>query len=59
MNKDGIDHTFTVPETQIDVPVAALETFNGEPIAGAVEPGTYDFNCTIHPQMTGVVTIVA
>jgi len=52
VNKDGIDHTFTVPETQIDVPVAALETFNGEPIAGAVEPGTYDFNCTIHPQMT-------
>jgi plastocyanin len=39
--------------------VAALERFNGEPITGAVEPGTYDFNCTIHPQMTGVVTIVA
>lgn len=59
VNKDEFDHTFTVPDTQIDVPVAALETFNGEPISGAVEPGTYDFLCTIHPQMTGVVTIVA
>jgi plastocyanin len=59
VNQDDVDHTFTMTGTQIDVPVAALETFNGEPIAGAVEPGTYDFKCTIHPQMTGVVTIVA
>jgi plastocyanin len=59
VNKDDVDHTFTMTGTQIDVPVAAGETFNGEPIAGAVEPGTYDFVCTIHPQMTGQVTVVA
>jgi plastocyanin len=59
VNKDDIDHTFTITGTQIDVPVAAGETFNGEPIAGAIEPGTYDFLCTIHPQMTGRVTVVA
>jgi plastocyanin len=59
VNKDDIDHTFTIPGTQVDVPVAADETFNGEPIAGAIEPGTYEFQCTIHPQMTGRVTVVA
>jgi plastocyanin len=46
-------------DTQIDVPIAAGQTFNGEPISGAVEPGTYDLLCTIHPTMTGQVTIVA
>ena len=59
VNQDDVDHTFTMTGTQIDVPVAAGETFNGEPIAGAVEPGTYDFLCTIHPEMTGQVTVVA
>ena len=59
VNQDDADHTFTIPDTQIDVPIAAGETFNGEPISGAVEPGTYDFLCTIHPTMTGQVTVVA
>ncbi|HKE53347.1 MAG TPA: cupredoxin domain-containing protein [Actinomycetota bacterium] len=59
VNEDDVDHTFTMTGTQIDVPVAAGETFNGEPISGAVEPGTYDFLCTIHPEMTGQVTVVA
>ena len=58
VNQDDADHTFTMTGTQIDVPVAAGETFNGEPIAGVVEPGTYDFLCTIHPEMTGQVTVV-
>ena len=59
VNQDASDHTFTITGTQIDVPIAAGETFNGEPISGAVSPGTYDFLCTIHPTMTGQVTIVA
>ncbi len=59
VNKDDVDHTFTIPDTQIDVPVAAGETFNGEPISGVLAPGTYDFMCTIHPKMTGRVTVVA
>ena len=58
VNKDDVDHTFTIPDTQIDVPVAAGETFNGEPISGVLAPGTYDFMCTIHPDMTGQVTVV-
>jgi plastocyanin len=57
VNQDDADHTFTIPDTQVDVPIAAGETFNGE--SGAVEPGTYDFLCTIHPTMTGQVTVVA
>ena len=59
VNEDGADHTFTVTGTQIDVPIAAGQTFNGEPMTGAIEPGTYDFLCTIHPTMTGQVTVVA
>jgi plastocyanin len=59
VNQDDADHTFTIPDMQIDVPIAAGQTFNGEPISGAVEQGTYDFLCTIHPTTTGQVTIVA
>ena len=59
VNKDDVDHTFTIPDTQVDVPVAAGETFNGEPVSGVLAPGTYDFMCTIHPEMTGQVTVVA
>jgi plastocyanin len=58
VNEDDVGHTFTMVGTDINVPIAAGETFNGEPIAGAVEPGTYEFVCTIHPQMTGEVTVV-
>ena len=57
VNQDDADHTFTIPDTSIDVPIAAGQTFNGEP--RAVEPGTYDFRCTLHPTMTGQVTVVA
>jgi plastocyanin len=58
VNDDDVGHTFTIVGTDINVPIAGGETFNGEPIAGAVEPGTYEFVCTIHPQMTGEVTVV-
>jgi plastocyanin len=58
-NQDGVAHTFTIDDTQIDVEIPPGETFNGEPIAGVVEPGTYAFHCRIHPSMTGEVTVVA
>ena len=58
VNQDAADHTFTITGTDIDVPIAAGQTFNGEPISGAVSPGTYDFLFTLHPTMTGQVTIV-
>ncbi len=59
VNEDAASHTFTMTGTDINVGVSAGETFNGEPIAGIVEPGTYGFLCTIHPSMTGEVTVVA
>ena len=59
VNEDDVGHTFTMVGTDINVPIAGGDTFNGEPISGAVEPGTYEFVCTIHPQMTGEVTVVA
>jgi plastocyanin len=59
VNEDSSDHTFTMAGTPIDAPIAAGGTFNGEPITGVVEPGTYDLLCTIHPSMTGEVTVVA
>jgi plastocyanin len=58
VNEDDVGHTFTMVGTDINVPIAGGETFNGEPISGVVEPGTYEFVCTIHPQMTGEVTVV-
>jgi plastocyanin len=59
VNEDDVGHTFTMVGTDINVPIAGGETFNGEAIGGAVEPGTYEFVCTIHPQMTGEATVVA
>ena len=35
----------------------AGETFNGEPVSGVLEPGTYDFFCRFHPSMTGTITV--
>jgi plastocyanin len=58
VNEDDVGHTFTMVGTDINAPIAAGETFNGDPISGVVEPGTYEFVCTIHPQMTGEVTVV-
>lgn len=57
VNKDSVPHTFTIDGTQIDVEIAGGETFNGEPASEVVAPGTYDFRCTIHPQMTGTITV--
>jgi plastocyanin len=59
VNEDEVDHTFTMVGSQINLPIAAGEIYNGpDPISGAVEPGTYGFVCMIHPQMTGDATII-
>ena len=58
VNEDDVGHTFTMVGTDINVPIAPGKTFNGEPNSD-LEPGTYEFVCTIHPQMTGEVTVVA
>ena len=56
VNEDAIEHTFTIPDTQVDVPLPGNETFNGE--SAGLEAGTYEFLCTIHPTMTGTLVVV-
>ena len=58
-NADDAVHSFTLQGTDIDVDIAAGETFEGEAISGVVEPGTYALICTYHPEMKGDVTVVA
>lgn len=57
VNEDSADHSFTISGTQVDVTIGGGDTFNGEPVAGVLEPGTYDFFCRFHPSMTGTVTV--
>ena len=55
-NADAVDHTFTIPDTQVDVPLPGNETFNGE--SANLAPATYEFMCTIHPSITGTIIVV-
>jgi plastocyanin len=56
-NKDNVNHTFTVIGTGVDVliPAGKSVTRPGANLA----PATYQFHCTIHPQITGTVIVVA
>ncbi len=54
-NKDTVTHTFTIDGTQVDVSIDGGQTFNGE--SAGLEPGSYDFRCTIHSSMTGSVIV--
>ena len=57
MNQDFRGHTFTVIGTGVDVLIPAGKTATK---AGAnLAPATYQFHCTIHPQMTGTLIVVA
>ncbi len=56
VNNDSVDHTFTIDGTQVDAPLPAGQTFNGE--SAGLAAGTYQFHCKIHPQMTGSVIVV-
>lgn len=47
-------HTFTVADTDID---QSLDPDTAVEVKIDLDPGTYDFMCTIHPQMTGTLTV--
>jgi len=48
-------HTFTIPETDIDV---RLDPGASDDIAiGDLTPGLYEVRCTLHPQMLGALRI--
>ncbi len=57
VNEDSATHSFTISGSQVDVTIDAGQTFNGEPVTGVLEPGTYDFFCRFHPSMTGTITV--
>lgn len=47
-------HTFTVTDTDIDESLDPDATVD---VKIDLDPDTYDFVCTIHPQMTGTLTV--
>src|SRR5688500_8865293 len=53
-NEDGFAHTFTADDLDVD---EQLDGGEGSSVTAALEPGTYDFRCTIHPSMTGTITV--
>lgn len=52
-NRGARSHNFTVKGTDVAVPLPVGKT--GEAITPA--PGTYDFVCTLHPEMTGTIIV--
>jgi len=57
VNQDTVNHTFTIIGTGVDVLIPAGQTVT-KPGAN-LAPATYQFHCTIHPQMTGTLIVVA
>jgi plastocyanin len=53
-NEDGTTHTFTSDEGGFDCSIGGGETANVLVDAAA---GDYEFHCTIHPTMTGTITV--
>lgn len=53
-NTGSAPHTFTAEELEVDFQAGAGETAEQSFTA---EAGDYDFMCTIHPQMTGTLTV--
>jgi plastocyanin len=56
-NEDSVTHTFTVIGTGVDIAIDAGKSVT-KPGAN-LAPATYDFHCTIHPQITGTLIVVA
>jgi plastocyanin len=54
-NDGAVGHTFTIPDTEIDVRVEAGE--EGSADLGGLAAGTYEVICTLHPQMTSTLRI--
>lgn len=54
-NNDGVEHTVTADDgTSFDASVGANGTAS---FTAPNKPGTYKFHCSIHPQMTGTLTV--
>ena len=54
-NTDDTAHTFTITEVDLNEDIDPGEDVGAE--VSALTAGVYPFRCTIHPQMTGVLTV--
>ena len=54
-NDDDVEHSFTVEELEIDEDADAGDSVSVD--LGDAEPGTYDFICKYHPDMTGSLEV--
>jgi plastocyanin len=54
-NPGDVPHTFTLPDTDVDVRVDP--DGEGRADLGGLAPGTYRVICTLHPQMTAAIRI--
>jgi plastocyanin len=52
-NEDGVTHTFTIDDLDVDLQV---DGGNSDSVSFTAEAGTYEYRCTIHSQMTGELT---
>ena len=54
-NTDDTDHTFTISEVDLNEPIDPGEDVGVD--VAALTGGVYAFRCSIHPQMTGSLTV--
>lgn len=59
VNEGANRHNLTIEGTDVDLDVEPGETTRTEAIGGIVEPGSYEFFCTIHQSfgMDGEITV--
>jgi plastocyanin len=53
-NEDGVSHTFTIDDTDVDI---ALDPNGSGTAETQLEAGTYQWHCSIHSSMTGALTV--
>ena len=54
-NTDDTDHTFTIAEIELNEDIGPGETVGVD--VGEINDGTWQFRCSIHPQMTGFLVL--
>jgi plastocyanin len=59
VNQDSVRHSLTIDGTEVDRAFEGGETFTGPgPFGGVIGPGSYDFYCRFHEEMTGTMTVI-
>jgi plastocyanin len=53
-NEDSTTHTFTVDDAGLDLTLEGGDTLEQQ---APSDPGSYDFRCDIHSNMTGTLTV--